>query len=189
MPKSSFQVFTDTNTKVITGLATEGNSNNGGKKVTVERIENIMGSSAGAGSGEFHNYLEARKRENHRMASLEDSKREEDERKAFAEKVMRNKAEAEQRTQKNALKRKLKNNKKDQRKLQKKMEKLEKEQEKTEESDSDDSDGEANGEDNNRNKTIINDSITTDKSNSRDRDTEKLEDDAEDQTSKEDGER
>lgn len=108
MPKASYQTFTDSNTKVITGYEGGGN-----KRVETEKTVNIMGSSAGAGSSEFHLYLNSRKRELARMESIETSLQEEEEKKVFMEKMERNRREAEERTSKNAAKRmKLKEKKK-----------------------------------------------------------------------------
>lgn len=113
MPKGSFQVFTDKNTKVISpygpsggGSSGAGGSSNGGsKKVAVERVINRHGSSAGASSGDFHDYLGARKREKDRIGSMEQELQIEEERKAIVEKVLKNREEADQRTAKNRLKR------------------------------------------------------------------------------------
>lgn len=121
MSKGSFQVFTDHNTKIITSYADQGAINvKGSRKVDVEKIENRSGSSAGAGSGEFHMYLGARKRELERIESLEKEAEIENTKKQFAEKVEQNRLEAEQRTQKNAAKRKKLKEKKLMRKKQKK---------------------------------------------------------------------
>lgn len=107
MPKTSYQVFTDANTKIVTGYSGIGASSgdNGSKRVVIEKIENMHGSAAGAGSGEFHMYLGARKREKDRIEEMEQQKKIEEEKNSFAQKVERNRLEAEMRTQKNREKR------------------------------------------------------------------------------------
>eukprot|EP01038_Epipyxis_sp_PR26KG_P008430 gene8430-11406_t len=112
-PKVTFSSFTDTNIKVVTGYAAPSGS--GG--VQVEKVHNVMGSAAGAGSCEFHNYLNAKKRETNRMEEIERKQKEEEESTRLAGIVQRNKLEAEQRTQRNAEKRKRKKEKTVQRKL------------------------------------------------------------------------
>lgn len=78
-----------------------------------EKVEvYVPGSNAGAGSSTFHTYRATRRRELDRMDNIEkNANREEHERK-FAEKVARNRQEAEERTRKNAEKRKQKKMKK-----------------------------------------------------------------------------
>ena len=103
MPKSTFQVFSDVNTKVVSGYV-EGKSGGSGKVVT-ERVDNVMGSSAGAGSGEFHMYLSSRNRENFRLESIDAQRKQEEEEKAFKEKLALNKLLDDQKTAKNVKKR------------------------------------------------------------------------------------
>jgi hypothetical protein len=113
MPKGSFQIYSDTNTKIINAYGPGSSNQSGPKTVKVERITNISGSSAGAGSGEFHNYLGIRKRERERLEGIEKLSKEEEERKEFIAKIQQNKEEAEMRTEKNRLKRmKMKDRKK-----------------------------------------------------------------------------
>jgi hypothetical protein len=111
MPRyTSTQVYTDTNTKIVAA----GYTGEGSKKPSVEKVENVMGSTAGAGSGEFDLYRSSRRRERQRLETMEISDKREYEEKAFAEKYERNKREAEERTSKNAEKRKRKKDKKGQ---------------------------------------------------------------------------
>jgi hypothetical protein len=74
----------------------------------VEKVYNISGSSAGAGSAEFDLYRAARDRERARVEAMEIADKLEQEKKALEERVARNKAEADARTKKNAEKRKKK---------------------------------------------------------------------------------
>jgi hypothetical protein len=113
MPRhSSFQMYGDRDTKLLVSGYVDKNSASGKPpKVVTERVENVMGSCAGAGSSEFHLYLNARKRETTRMQEIEERERREEESKAFQEKILLNKKIADERTQKNALKRKRKKTK------------------------------------------------------------------------------
>lgn len=103
MPKSSFQVFSDVNTKVVAGYVE--NKAAGSGKVVTERVDNVMGSCAGAGSGEFHMYLNSRNREKFRVESIDSQRKQEEEEKAFKDKLALNKRLDEERLQKNAKKR------------------------------------------------------------------------------------
>ena len=103
MPKATFQVFSDVNTKVVGGYVEP--KAGGGGKVQTERVENVMGSSAGAGSGEFHMYLNSRNREKARMENIDTQRQKEEEDRAFQEKLALNKKMSEDRVQKNAKKR------------------------------------------------------------------------------------
>jgi hypothetical protein len=69
------------------------------------------GSCAGAGSEQFHIYRAARRRELDRLEGIETRYAVEEAAKIFAEKVARNKTEADERTRKNAEKRKRKKTK------------------------------------------------------------------------------
>lgn len=119
MPKASFQVFTDRNTKIIPSSGNESSGGSSGGKIQTERVQNVAGSVAGAGSGEFHNYLNTRKRERERVEEMEKTIADDEERKAFQAKVEANKKEAEEKTKKNAAKRQ---KKKEKRKLRRKLE-------------------------------------------------------------------
>lgn len=120
---STGQTFSDQNTKVV--AASEITSTNdkieAKKRLVVEKVDNVMGSTAGAGSGEFDVYRAARRREMTRLDAIEIQQKAEDEAKSFAEKVARNKAEADSKTAKNVEKR----NKKKMKKLELKRKHIE----------------------------------------------------------------
>lgn len=105
MPKATFQVFSDINTKVVGGYVEPKSAGGGGGKVQTERVENVMGSSAGAGSGEFHMYLNSRNREKARMESIDAQRKKEEDDKAFQEKLELNRKVSQDRTDKNSKKR------------------------------------------------------------------------------------
>ena len=86
-----------------------------GKRLVVNRVENVMSSIAGAGSSEFDLYRKARRREQERLEQIERAHALEEERRAFHAKVLRNKLEAEERTRRNAEKRRMKKLKRKQR--------------------------------------------------------------------------
>lgn len=68
-------------------------------------VRNIMGSSAGAGSGEFHVYRHLRRKEYARQRFIKEQARREDADAAFEERVRQKAAEAEARTAKKRAKR------------------------------------------------------------------------------------
>jgi len=115
----SLQSFTDEKTKVVEGYKGSTGAATGGGRAPApaperpEKVDNVSGSTAGAGSCDFHLYRAARNREIVRLESLESAKAKELDRAAFAAKVEENKKEAEARTRKNAeLRRKRKQKKK-----------------------------------------------------------------------------
>lgn len=103
MPKPTFQVFSDTNTKVISGYTAPVP---GKTKVIIDKIETVMGTQAGAGSGEFHMYLNSRNREKFRIENIESEKKKEEAEMVFKEKIERYKLLDEERLKKNVEKRK-----------------------------------------------------------------------------------
>ncbi|KAJ1434055.1 hypothetical protein B484DRAFT_313987, partial [Ochromonadaceae sp. CCMP2298] len=66
---------------------------------------NVMGSVAGAGSGEFHMYLNSRNREKARLDGLDQKLKDDEEARLFQEKVASNKLKDDTTTKRNALKR------------------------------------------------------------------------------------
>jgi len=70
-----------------------------------EFVRNIMGSSAGAGSGEFHVYRHLRRKEYARQKAIMEKSRFEELNEAFEKKIEDNKQAAEQRTAKKRAKR------------------------------------------------------------------------------------
>jgi len=85
-------------------------------------ISNTPGSTAGAGSGDFHQYRMQRRKENFRVARLEGEARKEREVKNFEERLETRQKEAEERTSKKAEKRKKKKQTKLHAKIRKKWE-------------------------------------------------------------------
>ena len=73
-----------------------------GAGVTVEKVNNVMGSTAGAGSGEYHMYRHGRRREMERIADMEKSAVECEKEEAFEARVEAKRKECEERTRKNA---------------------------------------------------------------------------------------
>ncbi len=73
-----------------------------GKGVTVEKVNNVMGSTAGAGSGEFHLYRHGRRREMARVEGMEREAVEDEKQALFEERVESKRKECEERTLKNA---------------------------------------------------------------------------------------
>merc|ERR1712243_330363 len=73
--------------------------------VAPEFNHNIMGSSAGAGSGEFHLYRKMRRKDQEREEVLSHRRHRDDANLAFQEKLKDNETEAEERTAKKRLKR------------------------------------------------------------------------------------
>ena len=83
-----------------------------GKKLVVNRVENVSSSIAGANSSEFDKYRRTRRREQERLDAIERERKEAEERNSLFAKVQRNKLEAEERTRRNAERRQRKKLKK-----------------------------------------------------------------------------
>ncbi len=76
------------------------------EKAKLQKVHNVSGSSAGAGSGEFHEFRNNRRKEMFRLEAMDKEAEEEERRREFEYKLEQNRLEAEARTSKNALKRK-----------------------------------------------------------------------------------
>eukprot|EP01023_Acetabularia_acetabulum_P033665 TRINITY_DN3151_c0_g3_i1.p1 TRINITY_DN3151_c0_g3~~TRINITY_DN3151_c0_g3_i1.p1 ORF type:complete len:198 (+),score=35.43 TRINITY_DN3151_c0_g3_i1:14-607(+) len=69
------------------------------------RVQNVMGSNAGAGSGDFHQYRMARRREQFRIQRMEQDHSKHQEHEEFMQRRQERNASCEARTVKNRLKR------------------------------------------------------------------------------------
>ena len=110
-----------------------------------EFVYNVMGSSAGAGSGEFHVYRQIRRKEYARQKIMEEKKTKEDLNEEYHAKLEENQREADERTAKKRAKRQKKKEKKKNNKKQKTQQKP-KEDEKKESSEDSESEKEENSE-------------------------------------------
>ena len=102
-------------------------------------VYNVMGSSAGAGSGEFHVYRQIRRKEFARQKILDDMKSKDELNEAYHAKLEENEREAEERTAKKRAKRQKKKANQKQNKKAKK-DKAKEEDSKKSESEQEDSD-------------------------------------------------
>ncbi|CDW73592.1 map kinase [Stylonychia lemnae] len=80
--------------------------------VFVEKVDNVHGSTAGAGSGDFHQYRQLRRKERYRLIKMEAEHRQQKEKEDYANKRQGMNLECDVKTQKKSLKRKLKKEKK-----------------------------------------------------------------------------
>lgn len=80
--------------------------------VKVEKVDNVHGSTAGAGSGDFHQYRQLRRKERYRLIRMEAEHRRGVELEEYQKERENRMLETEVKTQKKALKRKLKKEKK-----------------------------------------------------------------------------
>merc|ERR1712018_561451 len=107
-----------------------------------EFVYNVMGSSAGAGSGEFHVYRQIRRKEFARQKHIEELKTKDELNEAYHAKLEENKREADEKTAKKRAKRQKKKMKKNKNKKTKvvetKKEKSETEEESEEEAEEED---------------------------------------------------
>jgi len=127
------QTFADTNVKSQpVSYEQAAAAPSASARVIVPKINNTAGSSAGAGSSEFHNYRKLRRWENDRMEAMDKEEKRLAIERAFRSKVAANEAEAADRTRKRAEKRK-------RHKLRRKI--AEEEEEEEEEDDEDEEEG------------------------------------------------
>ncbi|KNG51651.1 DUF1168-domain-containing protein [Stemphylium lycopersici] len=70
-----------------------------------EIVANVQGSSAGAGSGEFHVYKASRRREYERLRAMDDEVKKEEDEKEFAKRKEEQEKKDKEKTEKNRLKR------------------------------------------------------------------------------------
>jgi hypothetical protein len=82
------------------------------QSVKVERVDNVHGSTAGAGSGDFHQYRQLRRKERYRLIRMEVEHRRQLEAEEHENRRKDRELECSLKTQKKALKRKLKKEKK-----------------------------------------------------------------------------
>ncbi|XP_078680401.1 PRKR-interacting protein 1 homolog isoform X2 [Branchiostoma floridae x Branchiostoma belcheri] len=102
-----------------------------------EFVRDVMGSSAGAGSGEFHVYRGYRRRELFRQKHLDEQAKKDSQKDEFEKILDANRQAAEERTAKKRAKRQKKKMKKKMKKQEVKTEKEEEQKEESEESEED----------------------------------------------------
>ncbi|CAM9183689.1 unnamed protein product [Choristocarpus tenellus] len=111
---TTVQTYSDNNPKLVhvSYDQAKGSDGPGTGKLQVDKTENVMGSCAGAGSGEFHMYRAHRRREMHRMAALEEELAQDEARANLEAVAAKGREECEERTRKKAEKRKRRKEKK-----------------------------------------------------------------------------
>lgn len=105
-------------------------------------VRNVMGSSAGAGSGEFHVYRHLRRKEYARQKHIQEKSRAEQLDEEFHQRLEQNKRETEEKTAKKRAKRQKKKAKQKATKGKKPRKEVEQDQSETEEEDDEEDDGE-----------------------------------------------
>ncbi|CBN79258.1 conserved unknown protein [Ectocarpus siliculosus] len=110
---TTVQAYSDNNPKLVhvSYDQAKGKDNDEGKaggKLVVEKTDQVMGSCAGAGSGEFHTYRAHRRREMHRVAAMDEEAQVAEATAKLHEAIEKGKNECEERTRKKAEKRKRK---------------------------------------------------------------------------------
>ncbi|CAB1112866.1 unnamed protein product [Ectocarpus sp. CCAP 1310/34] len=110
---TTVQAYSDNNPKLVhvSYDQAKGKDNDEGKaggKLVVEKTDQVMGSCAGAGSGEFHTYRAHRRREMHRVAAMDEEAHITEATAKLHEAIEKGKNECEERTRKKAEKRKRK---------------------------------------------------------------------------------
>lgn len=105
---TTVQAYSDTNqnTRSVSYEQATGSTAAKAGGVKAEKVDNPYGSTAGAGSGEFHVYRHARAREMARMKQLDEDEAEQKADAEFEEKVSAWKSEEDHRTEKRRMKRK-----------------------------------------------------------------------------------
>mmetsp|Transcript_5225 Transcript_5225/g.6831 ORF Transcript_5225/g.6831 Transcript_5225/m.6831 type:complete len:197 (+) Transcript_5225:84-674(+) len=108
MPKfSTVQAYSDNNSNVQTVSYQQATGSSDGKaeRVKTDKVVNAYGSTAGANSGEFHVYRQARARELGRMEGLKSEEEERLQEKEYRLKALENQEKDEERTAKRRKKR------------------------------------------------------------------------------------
>mmetsp|Transcript_6983 Transcript_6983/g.17878 ORF Transcript_6983/g.17878 Transcript_6983/m.17878 type:complete len:181 (-) Transcript_6983:60-602(-) len=114
---TSLQSYSDTNTvqqKAPDTISKGGDVGDRPQKVSMERVNNVSGSCAGAGSGDFHQYRAIRRAEQERLDELEKEKKMMKKQSEFEAQLEENRKRDEERLAKNRAKRQKKKQRKGQ---------------------------------------------------------------------------